>query len=103
MKVLFIGGTGFISTAASRAAIAEGLDVTLPGRPMLPAGTVLVALPPGARPVLGAVQVITLPLRVSVQVSGSVAVFWISTPCGMVTVTCEASTGKERPPGTATQ
>jgi hypothetical protein len=36
---------------------APGLTAhTLPGRPMLPAGTVLVALPPGARPVLGAID-----------------------------------------------
>lgn len=36
---------------------APGLTAhTLPGRPVLPAGTALVALPPGAHPVLGAVE-----------------------------------------------
>src|SRR5438128_618651 len=32
MKVLFIGGTGFISTAVSRQAIAKGLDLYLLNR-----------------------------------------------------------------------
>lgn len=32
MKVLFIGGTGFISTAVSRQAIAQGIDLTLLNR-----------------------------------------------------------------------
>jgi nucleoside-diphosphate-sugar epimerase len=32
MRVLFIGGTGFISTAVSRQAIAKGLDLYLLNR-----------------------------------------------------------------------
>ena len=41
MKVLFIGGTGFISTAVSRMAIAEGFELYVLNRglqPVRPAG-----------------------------------------------------------------
>ena len=50
MKVLFIGGTGFISTAASRAAIAEGLDVTVLNRGTRPQSL------PGAHQLVADVQ-----------------------------------------------
>ena len=46
MRVLFIGGTGFISTAVSRMAIAEGFELYLLNRGLRSAS------PPGSRPLI---------------------------------------------------
>jgi len=61
MRVLFVGGTGFISTAVSRSAIAEGFDLTVLNRGLrpvdLPGAQVLTAdisRPEEVRAVLGA-------------------------------------------------
>jgi nucleoside-diphosphate-sugar epimerase len=51
VKVLFIGGTGTISAACTRAAVAAGMDVTIVCRGRTPR-----PLPPGARVLLGDIR-----------------------------------------------
>jgi nucleoside-diphosphate-sugar epimerase len=52
MKILFIGGTGLISSACAELAIAKGMDVTLLNR----AASTKYPLPPGARQLIGDVS-----------------------------------------------